>query len=95
MPRGVTHLRQLTIRGFDKELERRIRELARREKVALNQAALRLLRRGAGLDEPTDEPPNVVGSSLDSFIGTWTAAEARVIERATEDLERVDPNLWR
>lgn len=88
-------MRQLTIRGFDKELERRLRELARREKLSLNQAALRLLRRGARLDEPTAGSTHVVGSSLDAFIGTWTAAEARAVERATEDLERVDPNLWR
>ena len=38
---------QLSLRGFDKELARRIRELARREHVSLNKAALLLMRRGA------------------------------------------------
>jgi hypothetical protein len=44
-------MNQLSLRGFDKEIERRIRELARREGVSLNKAALILMRRGAGIDE--------------------------------------------
>lgn len=46
----------LSVRGFDKELERRLRELARRENVSLNKAALLLLRRGAGLLESGQSP---------------------------------------
>ena len=57
-------MKQLTIRGFDKRLEREIRELAAREGVSLNKAVLRLLRRGAGLKEP-ESALDVVGASLD------------------------------
>ena len=42
-------MNQLTVRGFDDELSDRLRGLARREGISLNQAALRLLRKGAGL----------------------------------------------
>ena len=38
-------VQQLSLRGFDEELERRIRQLARREKISLNKAALMLMRR--------------------------------------------------
>jgi len=37
-------VKQLTVRGFDKELERRLRDVARTKGVSLNQAALILLR---------------------------------------------------
>ena len=87
-------MKQLTLRGFGKELERRIRELARREGISLNQAALRLLRRGAGLGDP-GERAHQVGPALDALIGTWSDAEAAAFAEAVEDLEHVDDSLWR
>ena len=47
-------MKQLTIRGFDDELIRRIRAVAREEGLSLNQAVLRLLRES--------------GSNLNSFF---------------------------
>ena len=44
-------MKQLTIRGFDEDLDRAIRQLARRDGISLNRAALKLLRRGAGLPD--------------------------------------------
>ena len=77
-------MRQLTVRGFDPELAERISRLAQREGISLNQAVLRLLRRGAGL---ADEQGSIdtVGSSLDHFIGSWTRAQADEMDRALED----------
>ena len=40
-------MKQLTVRGFDDELAEAIRLLERRDGTSLNQAALKLLRRGA------------------------------------------------
>ena len=87
-------MHQLTIRGFDEELERRIRQLASREGISLNRAVPRLLRRGAGLGESYDKP-ETVGDSLDHLIGTWTAEEAAEIDRALEDFSRIDEETWR
>ena len=87
-------MNQLTIRGFDDELARRIRQLARREGISLNRAVMKLLRRGAGLAE-RDHDPDVVGDSLDHLIGTWTAAEAAEMNRALDDLSRIDEEMWR
>ena len=91
---GAIELNQLTIRGFDEELASRIRDLACREEISLNRAVLRLLRRGAGLGE-RDSRANTVGDSLDHLIGTWTAEEAAELNRALEDLSRVDEAKWR
>ena len=86
-------MKQLTIRGFDERLERRIRQLAREEGISLNRAVLRLLRRGAGLGE-VDSGHEAVGDSLDHLIGTWTAEEGREFDEATRDLSEIDPSLW-
>ena len=83
---------QLTLRGFDKALERRLREEARTGGLSLNRAAIRLLRKGAGLEGGT--PDRGVGSSLDHLIGTWSAADARALADATAAFEHVDKDFW-
>ena len=85
---------QLTVRGFDKRLERHLRAFAKRHGISLNRAAIRLMRRGAGL-EPTPEAATVVGDSLDPFIGSWSAAEEREIMAAVDAFDEIDPGLWR
>ena len=40
MTRRPTHLKQLTIRGFDPDVAEEVRELARRERLSLNQAVM-------------------------------------------------------
>jgi len=86
-------LKQLTLRGFDKELERRLRHEAQVDGVSLNRAALKLIRRGAGLDSAV--PSNAVGSGLDHLIGTWSEFDERSLRNATAVFERVDEDFWR
>ena len=85
-------MHQLTIRGFDDELEDYIRKLARREGISLNRAVMRLVRRGANLDQPEAD---VVGSSLDHLTGTWNDEEADAIDRALQDFSRIDEAMWK
>lgn len=87
-------MKQLTVRGFDKDLERRLRDVAKTRGVSLNQAALFLLREGAGLEAPRRRA-NVVGDSLDDLIGSWSNAEEAEFLRAIGSLEEIDPSLWR
>jgi hypothetical protein len=84
--------RQLTLRGLDAELERRIRDVARRDNLSLNQAALALLRQGAGLR--SEKSADIVGDSLDAFIGRWTKAEADQFDEFMKDFEQIDASLW-
>ena len=86
-------LGQLTVRGFDPELERRLRLEARNAGVSLNQAALRLLRRGAGLGDGVGK--SAIGDALDQFIGTWSESDERELLDATAVFERVDEEFWR
>lgn len=85
---------QLSLRGFDKELARRIRELARREHVSLNKAALLLMRRGAGLVE-TEPSQAAVGDALDQFIGRWSSAEEKRLLDSIAPFETVDEAFWK
>lgn len=89
MPLEMT---QLTLRGLDKRLLQRIKELARQERISLNKAALRLLERGAGLSPsaPTDR----IGHALDHLIGTWTPSEAKNFAEAIKGCEQIDKDLW-
>ena len=84
---------QLTIR-FDDALAREIEDLARREGISRNQAVVRLLRKGARLEEP-DEAENAIGGSLDWFIGSWTPQQAQELADALADFEMVDEGLWK
>ena len=87
-------MKQLTLRGFDAALERRLRELASEMQISLNRAALLLMRRGAGLTE-TRRPDEEVGDALDSFIGVWSDGQEAELLEAVAPLQRIDPELWR
>ena len=85
-------MKQLTIRGLGDELTQAIRRLANRDGTSLNRAAVKLLRRGAGLDRR--EGRDTVGSSLDHLIGTWSDAQADEIEKALRHFETIDEAMW-
>jgi hypothetical protein len=93
MPRMATHSNQLTLRGLDPRVLREIRRIARVNGISLNKAALLILRRGAGIEEA--EPGRSVGTGLDRFIGSWTAAQAREFSCSTQALEQIDGELWK
>jgi hypothetical protein len=86
-------MKQLTLRGFDKELERRLTQLAERENLSLNKTVLLLLRKVTGL-EATAVRANRVGDSLDEFIGVWSPAEQQEFNAATRVFEELDETLW-
>ncbi len=85
---------QITVRGLDDELSACLLRLAKREGLSLNQAALRLLRRGAGLAEGPGQG-DTVGDSFDRLIGSWTQADADEMEAALKEFETVDVTAWR
>ena len=86
-------MNQLTVRGFDDELSAAMHGLARREGISLNQAALRLLRKGAGITD-SKRNPNAIGSALDDLFGVWSQEEAESFDRALEVFGTVDEAAW-
>ena len=81
----MRQLNQITLRGLDADLQREIRELARREGLSLNKAALRLLEK-ASARATRNAGSGRIGSSLDHLIGTWTEREAQTL------LESIQPS---
>ena len=95
MNRKSTHthrIKQLTLRGFDSELEQKLGELARARDISLNKAALIMLRKGAGLNEKQARS-EVIGDTLDHLIGKWSERQEKEFLRAVESLERVDEDM--
>ena len=86
-------MQQLTLRGFDEELERRLRQIAKERNLSLNRAALFLMRQGAGIEDPARRP-DVIGDSLDHLIGIWSPAPAAELASATASFSKIDDDLW-
>ena len=84
----------IAVGGFDEELGASLRGLAQREGLSLNQAALKLLRRGSGLADGSGRG-DTVGRSFDHLIGSWTQADADGMDAALEALETIDEAAWR
>lgn len=74
-------MRQLAIRGIDSDLRAALGAAADRDGVSLSKAALKLLRKGAGLQEA---PAGGVGS-LNRFVGSMSAEDADAIDAAVEE----------
>lgn len=64
--------------------------MVREEGLSLNQAAVKLLRRGAGVFSGRKLPRN----SLDQFIGTVTREEETEFLEATKSTRGIDQELW-
>ena len=88
----MSQLQQLTLRGLAPRVRRQIRELARRERISLNKAAVRLLEKGAGVGSKADD--DRIGHSLDHLFGTWSAAEADSFLASIQSCEQIDADLW-
>ena len=79
---------QMTLRQIPEKVNRKLREVARRESKSLNRAALEALERGLGI---ADEP--VRYHDLDDLAGTWVQDAA--FDRVVAEMDRVDPELWK
>ena len=89
----MKQIRQITVRNLDPKLQEEIRRLAAAEGISLNKAALRLLRKGANLEENRPSRPNI-GDGLDHLFGTWSEKEAKEFNAAIRSCERVDRDFW-
>ena len=87
-------MKQLSLRGFDPELARKIHEVARKKGISLNRATISLLRKGAGLVE-NGKSADVVGDSLDHLIGKWSEEESKEFLKSIEPLEQIDRSFWK
>jgi hypothetical protein len=81
----------LSIHSLDPEVERRIREKARRDRKSLNQTLKELLAASVGRS-PQATPDR--RADFAEFAGTWSDEDVGAFEQATIDLERIDGGDW-
>ncbi len=81
------HTTQDMIRGIPERVDELLRRRAKGEGKSLNRAALEALARGLDLTEEQQE-----FHDLDDLAGTWVADPE--FDRAIEEMDRVDPDLW-
>lgn len=79
---------QYTLRKIPPHVDRALRKRADQEHTSLNETALQALERGLDLD---DRP--IRRHDLDDLIGTWV--EDPEFDRAVEQMDQIDPELWR
>ena len=87
-------MKEITLNGLSDDLAESIRRVAERENISLEQAALRLLRKGASL-EPKSKPSGKIGHSLDQFMGTMSEEEAEELQAALRENHVIDESAWR
>ena len=83
-------MRHLSIRHVPPELARALDDEKRRRGTSLNQVVLDLLSQAVGLGKARRR-----SNGLRRYSGTWTQAEFEEFEKAIEDFERIDEELWR
>lgn len=92
MSRKESRSYQLTVRLHGLVAER-VRATAKEHSISLNQAVVRLLERGAGLEAA---PGSTVGRRLQHYSGVLSDDEAAAIEEQVDEaFGRVDPGLWK
>ena len=79
---------QYTIRAVPDEIDRALRQRARRESKSLNAVVIDALARGLAL-----EAAPARHTDLDHLVGTWQ--EDPDFDRAVAEFERIDDESWR
>ena len=79
---------QYTIRNIPRALDAMLRDRAKKEGKSLNEIVIEALARAMGFSQEA-----VPHRDLSGFAGTWV--EDPEFDRAIEDQDRIDEDLWR
>jgi hypothetical protein len=82
----------ITVRNLPPAVAKAVREKARRERLSLNKAIVRLLEEATGAG---GRRKRVLQHDLDRFFGTWTPEEADAFDEALREQRHIDPEMWR
>jgi hypothetical protein len=82
-------MNQFTVRNIPASIEGKIRSLAERSGLSLNQTVIHLL------ETATGGKPEARRRDLSAIAAKWDAGEADAFDRATAPFESVDEEVWR
>jgi len=82
-------MNQITVRNIPASVETRLRAMADRLGLSLNQTVIRLL------EAATGGRPDTPKRDLSQIAARWSDREADAFDRATAPFESVDEEVWR
>ena len=82
----------ITVRNLPPAVAKAVKEKARKEKLSLNKAIVRLLEEATGAAAGKTK---VVHHDLDHLAGTWSEAEYQEFMAALREQRQIDPEMWR
>ena len=83
----------ITIDGLDADILDRLQVEAMRRGVDVNAVILQVIQ--DGLTPASTPGSEQLHHDLDALAGTWSAEEADAFRAATEDVRKVDEDLWK
>ncbi len=82
----------MTIRGFDDQTIKALREKAKQEGMSVNAAIVKLVQEELGLKK---KKRIVVYNDLDHLAGTWDEKEYKEFQKRIKEFERIDETMWK
>jgi hypothetical protein len=81
----------ITVRNLPSAVAKAVREKAKKERLSLNKAVVKLLEEATG----TAPKGRIVHHDLDHLAGRWSEEEYRQFMAALREQRQVDPEMWR
>ena len=82
----------ITVRNLPAAVAKAVREKARKEKLSLNKAIVRLLEEATGVARRKER---VFHHDLDHLAGTWSEEEYQQFMAAVREQRQIDPEMWK
>jgi len=82
---------QITLRGIDPEIERKIRRLAQKSGKSLNRIVLDMIYKSTGFNKKGKRKP---AASLRKLAGGWSEIDARDFKESIKLCEQIDEEMW-
>ena len=83
---------QITLRGIDEEVEKRIRRMARKKGKSLNKVILEMIYQHTGHKQGSEKP---TGKSLRKLAGGWSRKQAETFFEAIKSCDQIDEAMWK
>jgi len=80
---------QITLRKLPDELDRRLRQHAKKKGKSLNVTAIRLLKKSLGLIDGSGK-----NRELSNIAGTWSKRAAAQFNETAKVFNKIDKELW-
>ena len=88
-------VKQITLRGIPKEVEKKARREADSKGLSLNKAFLSLLKESSRIGLRAKKRNKALCHDLDHLSGKWSKEEAETFNRSLGLQRKIDEDLWK